>query len=127
MSKVKLLIMRFMTDRYGHGSGLTNYELKTLKNAHQCDLAVGIPVTQPVNGIEYPYFEVKEFEVKEQSFIDSYENEIEDLREEIRQLEREVRGLKWDNTAMVDRSYKTLFYIALCLFFIVSVILISKL
>ena len=125
MKKVKVLFIKFMADRYGYG--LTNYELKTLKHAHQCDLVVCVPVSQPLDDVEYPYFEIKEFEIKEQSFVDSYENEIEDLREEIRQLEREVRGLKWDNTAMVDRSYKTLFYIALCLFFIVSLILISKL
>lgn len=125
MKKVKLLLIKYSADRYG--SGLTNYELKTLKQAHQCDLVLGLPVSQPLKGVEYPYFEVKEFEVKEQSFVDSYENEIEDLREEIRQLEREVRELKWDSTTMVDGSYKTLFYIALCLFFIVSLVLISKL
>lgn len=125
MKKVKLLIIKYSADRYG--SGLTDYELKTLKNAHQCDLFLGVPVSQPLKGVEYPYFEIKEFEAKEQSFVDSYENEIEDLREEIRQLEREVRGLKWDDMEMVDGSYKTLFCIALCLLLIFSVILYTKL
>src|SRR5699024_3048772 len=104
MKKVKILLIKFMADRYG--SGLTDHELKTLKAAHQCDLVVGVPVSQPLKGVEYPYFEIKEYEVKEESFVDTYEDEIQYLKTIVKNQDIEITNLRWRNAAKVDKKYK---------------------